>query len=163
MGDGSMKRCPRKRGGFHYDIQITSSSDIYLKRFNRIFFLLFGIEGRIYRDVRRDHAYNLIIPNAAVFWYFVSQGMPIGKKGEVDIQDRLRQKERFFHFLKGMIETDGHVCGRRIQLKQKSRKLLLSITDMLSEHGIKVNEPKVNYTNGKPFYYIRFDNIYNMP
>jgi len=56
-GDGSIKMCPRKRGGFHYKIQITSDTEEYLRKLDDIFFYLFNNRGYLSKD-KRKNAFN---------------------------------------------------------------------------------------------------------
>jgi hypothetical protein len=44
-----------------------------------------------------------------------------------------------------------------VQLKQRDKGFLKELVRLLKKHfGIISNPPKVNYTEGKPYYYIRF-------
>ena len=57
----------------------------------------------------------------------------------------------------GLIDTDGSLTGKRVQLKQRDKNFLKELVRLLKKHfGIISNPPKVNYTEGKPYYYIRF-------
>ena len=63
----------------------------------------------------------------------------------------------FKHYLFGLVDTDGHISRNRIHLKQREETFLKELVYLLEKHfNIKSNIPKVNYTEGKPFYYIRF-------
>ncbi len=63
----------------------------------------------------------------------------------------------FKHYMLGLIDTDGSVSGKRVQLKQREENFLKEVVRLLEINlSIKSNPPKVNYTEGKPFYYIRF-------
>ena len=107
--------------------------------------------------MRKNTTYNLLIKNAAIFWYFINLGLNIGKK-QPKIPKIAQDNEVFLHFLAGLIDTDGHVENNRIQLKQKSKIFLENIYLRLLTLNLSPNLPKVNYTDSKPFYYIRFDN-----
>ena len=51
-------------------------------------------------------------------------GLPIGKKEDTPIPIEIKSNNRLFlHYISGLSDTDGHVKGKRIQLKQKSKKL----------------------------------------
>ena len=85
-------------------------------------------------------------------------GSEIGKKQNKEIPKIIsNNKEYFLGYLTGLVDTDGNVEGNRIQLKQKSQKLLTEIEQNLRILRLNPSASKVNYTNKKPFYYIRFD------
>ena len=157
-GDGTIIKSNRNRGGFHYILKITSDSENCLKYLNYLINLHFGIQGRIVRDERKNHTYNLIIQNASVFWYFVLSGLSIGRKTRVKVPESIKRKKLLLSYLAGLVDTDGHVKNNRIQLKQKDRLFLNNLYIILNEFGMNCAAPKVNYTDLKPFYYIRFDN-----
>ena len=62
------------------------------------------------------------------------------------------------NYLAGLIDTDGGVYKKRIQLKLKNKIIIQKIYECLIEMEMNANPPKINYTNSVPFYYIRFDN-----
>jgi len=62
------------------------------------------------------------------------------------------------HYLSGLIDTDGSIYNKRIHLKQKSKILMLEIQEILKNLELNPSDVKINYTNGVPFYYVRFDN-----
>ena len=157
-GDGTIIKSKRNRGGFHYILKITSDSENCLEYLNYLFNLHFGIQGRIVRDERKNHTYNLVIQNAAVFWYFVLSGLSIGKKIRIKVPVLIKTKKLKLNYLAGLVDTDGHVKYKRIQLKQKDRLFLKELYTILNRFNMNCNKPKVNYTDLKPFYYIRFDN-----
>jgi len=159
VGDGTILKIRRKKGGFHYKIKITSDSKNYLNTLNKIFEDNFNINGYIEKDKRKVHTYYLTLQNATIFWFFVLLGHEIGKKkGPIIPSYFLNNKILLIHFLAGLVDTDGHISYNRIQLKQKSRIFLSNICLQLKKINMNPNYPKVNYTNQKPFYYIRFDN-----
>lgn len=161
-GDGSMIRCKRNRGGFHHVIKITSGSKQYAEYLSRLFFEKFGYGGTIIRDLRKKATYYLDIKSSVIFWYFVLLGFEIGRKQKTKVPICFKQKkDLFLTYLAGLVDTDGHVTGNRIQLKQKDKSFLEELFDLLQKLEFNPNPPKVNYTNHIPFYYIRFDN--NLP
>ena len=159
VGDGAMVITPRKKGGNHYVLSIFSNSKEYLLYLNLLFKKYFGRESRIYKD-KRHEVHSLVIQVAAIFFYFVNIGLPIGKSEEEFIPNIIKSNKIYFiEYISGLIDTDGHISSpRRIQLKQKSKDLLLEIVDFLNGNGVQCNIPKVNYTNNKPYWYIIFDN-----
>ncbi len=159
-GDGDIVKCIRKKGGFHYSVRITSGSPPYLDYLNSLVKKYFLINGTILKDKRSEHNYALRFRNAVIFYYFTQNGHPIGKKIDLNIPIVVDNKTLLLNYLAGLVDTDGHIdCNnRRVHLKQKSLAFLNEICHELNKLGMNCNEPKVNYTNSKPFYYIRFDN-----
>lgn len=158
-GDGSLTKPKRKRGGYHYILRIYSGEEKYLKYLNKIFLELFGIEGKIIKDERKNSSYFIIIQNAAIFFYFVTLGSEIGKKKIGNISKIVKSKNKnILHYIAGLVDTDGHISHKRIQLKQKRYQLLKEIKELSDKLNLNCSTPKINYTNNIPFYYIRFDN-----
>jgi hypothetical protein len=59
----------------------------------------------------------------------------------------------------GLIDTDDFIDKKRVQLKQRDEGFLKELVRLLKKHlGISATRPKVNYAEGKPYYYIRFPN-----
>ena len=59
--------------------------------------------------------------------------------------------------MRGLIDTDGSITRKRVQLKQRDENFLKELVCLLKKHfDIISRPPKVNYTEGKPYYYIRF-------
>ena len=158
-GDGSLIKSKRKRGGYHYVLRIYSGEKKYLIYLNEIIQELFGIKGRITKDKRKNSSYCIIIQNATIFFYFVILGSEIGKKKIGNISKTVRRKNKnILHYLAGLVDTDGHISNKRIQLKQKRHQLLKEIKELSNQLNLNCSDPKINYTNQIPFYYIRFDN-----
>ena len=67
-------------------------------------------------------------------------------------------KSYSLNYLAGLVDTDGSIYGKRIQLKQKRYNLIKEIEKLSKEFSLHCSSPKINYTNEIPFYYIRFDN-----
>lgn len=161
-GDGSLSQVKRNRGGYHYSFRIYAGTEDFLICLNNLLYKLFSIKGRIIKDKRKQSLYCLSIRNAALFFYFVNLGSEIGKKKADKIPKFvMSDKKLILHYLAGLVDTDGSIDKNRIQLKQKSEILLKKLNKILRVLELNPNEPKVNYTNNKPFYYIRFDN--NLP
>jgi len=161
-GDGSLTKTKRKRGGFHYQLRVYTGKREYLELLNNIIKKHFSLEGRIIQDKRKENAYLLEIKNATIFFYFVIHGNEIGKKKDFKIPKKIKKNKGYFlEYLAGLVDTDGHICNKRIQLKQKSERLLKEISKIANKAGLNCTKPKVNYTNNVPYYYIRLDN--NLP
>jgi intein/homing endonuclease len=158
LGDGNITISKRKRGGFHYRIKVTSNSMAYLRFLNVLFHQKFGIKGTLEKDRRKENTYYLVVQNAVIFWYFLGLGLNYGKKVSL-IPSVIKLKEKLFpYFLSGLVDTDGSIQNKRIHLKQKSKEFLEELRVILERLKMNPNEVKINYTNSKPFYYLRFDN-----
>ncbi|MBU2612123.1 MAG: hypothetical protein KKB62_00185 [Nanoarchaeota archaeon] len=158
-GDGSLNETKRSKGGYHYTFRIYAAGKKYLKLLNKLFEKNFGIEGKIIKDLRKMNTYYLVFKNAPLFFYFVINGNEIGKKKRFKIPKiTTKNRKYFFEYLSGLIDTDGHIAGRRIQLKQKNKEFLNKIKLLANKYHLNCTDPKVNYTNKIPYYYIRFDN-----
>jgi len=155
-GDGSLVICKRKRGGNHHRLQITSYSPEYLEFLNKILERNFKIKGKISRDKRKKRTYHLITANTSIFWYFK---ILEAKYNETNKLPKICKNRNYFnHYLAGLIDTDGGVGKNRVQLKLKNQQVINEIFSRIKHAN--PNPPKINYTKGIPFYYIRFDNIF---
>lgn len=157
-GDGSMVKSKRTRGGFHYIVRITSDSKFYLAYLSYLFRSYFDVNSRIVKDKRKMNTFDLVVNNAAVFWYLNLHGLPIGKKKGLAIPRALNGRNLKMNFIAGLADTDGYVDHNRIHLKQKDKNFLEILYNELNRLGMNCATPRVNYTNMIPFYYIRFDN-----
>jgi len=119
---------------------------------------LFNHQPRILKDKRKKNCYLISIYSAAIFAYFVKLGLPVGKKRNLSVPKIIANNPSLFkHYMLGLIDTDGHVRNKRVALKQRLKPFLEELVILLKRHfGIISNPPKVNYTEGKPYYYIRF-------
>jgi hypothetical protein len=156
-GDGSLNSSKRKKGGYHYRIQIVGREGS-LERIASFFAELFEYKPVVHRDERKANCYLINISSAAIFFYFIKLGFASGKKRNIKVPATIAANPAFFkHYLFGLIDTDGHISRNRIHLKQREETFLKELVYLLEKHfDIKSNPPKVNYTEGKPFYYIRF-------
>ena len=162
-GDGSLNISKRKKGGYHYRIQIVGHKED-LERIATLFKELFNYKPTVHKDQRKANCYLINISSAAIFFYFIKLGFFSGKKINMKVPAIIAANPTFFkHYLLGLIDTDGHISRNRIHLKQREEGFLKELVKLLEKHfNIKSNPPKVNYTEGKPFYYIRFprDNLH---
>jgi hypothetical protein len=156
-GDGSLNSSKRKKGGYHYRIQIVGRKGS-LERIAGLFAELFNYKPTIHRDERKANCYLINISRAAIFFYFIKLGFASGKKRNIKVPPRIAVNPSLFkHYLFGLVDTDGHISRNRIHLKQREETFLKELVYLLEKHfNITSNIPKVNYTEGKPFYYIRF-------
>lgn len=156
-GDGSITKSKRKVGGYCYRIQIVGYKK-YIAYLTTLTKDLFDYQPRILKDKRKKHCYLINIYSAAIFAYFVQLGLPVGKKRKLSVPKIIANNPSLFeYYMLGLIDTDGHIVNRRVQLKQRLRPFLQELVMLLERHfNIKANPPKVNYTEGKPYFYIRF-------
>jgi len=156
-GDGNLNVCKRKKGGYHFRVNIVSPKED-VERLSTLLFELFNHMPCVVKDKRKTNCYQINIYNAAVYFYFVKLGFPVGKKRNLCVPTLIAQNPNLFkHYMLGLIDTDGSVSGKRVQLKQREENFLKELVRLLEINlNIKSNPPKVNYTKGKPFYYIRF-------
>lgn len=156
-GDGAITKCKRKVGGYCYRIQIVGYKK-YMAYLVELLDELFSYRPRILKDKRKRNCYLINIYSAAIFAYFVQLGLPIGKKRNLSVPQIIANDPSLFkHYMLGLIDTDGSITNKRVQLKQREKRFLEELVQLLRRHlGIISNPPKVNYTEGKPYYYIRF-------
>jgi len=156
-GDGNLNVCRRKKGGYHYRVNIVGHKED-LEYLTTLLNDLFNYKPPVLRDKRKANCYLINIYSAAIFFYFVKLGFPAGKKRDVSVPPRIAQNSTLFkHYILGLVDTDGSISKSRIILKQREENFLKELVQLLEKHfSIKSNPPKVNYTKGKPFYYIRF-------
>lgn len=156
-GDGNLSICKRKKGGNHYRVRISSNSVKYLAYLNDIIYKYFGLKGKIMKDKRRKNTFCWEIENASIFWYFSILESKYDKTNQLPFF--CRDKNLFAHYMSGLIDTDGSISHKRIQLKLKNENIIKQIFYLLKEDA-NSNPPKINYTDRVPYYYIRFDNIF---
>jgi hypothetical protein len=156
-GDGSLNSSKRKKGGYHYRIQIVGPEGS-LERIACLFKELFNYKPAVHRDKRKANCYLINISSAAIFFYFIKLGFASGKKRNIKVPATIAANPVLSkHYLFGLIDTYGHVSRNRIHLKQREETFLKELVHLIEKHfNIKSNPPKVNYTEGKPLYYIRF-------
>ena len=157
-GDGAITKTKRKMGGYYYRIQIVGRKN-YIEKLIPLIKQLFNYKIKILRDKRKRNTYYINIQTAAIYAYFIMLGLKPGKKLHPNVPSIIAENPTLFkNYLKGLIDTDGHVKHTgRVQLKQRSKTYLQQIVHLLEKHmKIKASQPRVNYTEGKPYYYIRF-------
>jgi len=156
-GDGNLNVCRRKKGGYHYRVNIVGHKED-LEYLTTLLNDLFDYKPRVLRDKRKANCYLINIYSAAIFFYFVKLGFPIGKKRNLSVPLIIAENPTLFkHYMLGLIDTDGSIKGNKVQLKQREEGFLKELVELLKKHfDIESSPPRVNYTDGKPFYYIRF-------
>lgn len=156
-GDGNLNLCRRKKGGYHYRVNIVGHKED-LEYFATLLNNLFKYKPRILKDKRKANCYFINIYSAAIYFYFLKLGFPTGKKRNMRVTSTIAEDPSLFkHYICGLIDTDGSISGNTVHLKQREESYLKEIVHLLEKHfDIKSKPPKVNYTEGKPFYYIQF-------
>ena len=101
------------------------------------------------------------INSMALYAYFHALGFPIGEKyGKLRIPTIVQNCHLFKHFLRGLIDSDGHVAeNRRLTIVQKDAGFLDQVKEASLKYlGIQFSSPKPNTKtlNGKTYtwYYI---------
>lgn len=156
-GDGNLNVCKRKVGGYYYRVNVVAPKED-VEYLSTLIFELFNHKPCVVRDKRKTNCYLINIYSAAIYFYFVKLGFPTGKKRNLHVPPPIARNPNLFkQYMLGLIDTDGSVIGQRVQLKQREENFLKELVQLLEINlSIKSNPPKVNYTEGKPFYYIRF-------
>lgn len=156
-GDGSVSTCKRKKGGSYYAVRLFGRKE-KLEHIPKLLSDFFNYKTKIIKDGRTNDCYYINFSAAGIYAYFVLLGLSAGKKRKIVVPQAIADDPSLFkHYMMGLVDTDGHVKGARIHLKQRDEKFLEELAVLLKKHfGIEPNPPKVNYTNGKPYYYIRF-------
>ena len=156
-GDGNLNKCRRKVGGYYYRVNVVGRKE-YIEQLPVLIRELFRYQPRIQRDKRKKNCYAININCAAVYFFFIQLGFQSGKKDRLRVPSLIAEKPSLFqHYMHGLIDTDGSVSKNRVQLKQRDKGFLEELVRLLKENfGIRSNPLKVNYTKGKPYYYIRF-------
>ena len=156
-GDGNLNKCKRKIGGYYYRVNVVGRKK-FMEQLTVLIRELFHYQPRIHRDKRKNNCYAININCAAVYFFFLELGFQSGKKRNIRVPLLIANNASLFrHYMRGLIDTDGSIQKKRIQLKQRDRGFLKELVGLLKKHfGIISRSPKVNFTEGKPYYYIRF-------
>ena len=156
-GDGNINKCKRKEGGYYYRVNVVGRRK-FMEKLSVLVKDLFHHDPRILRDKRKENCYAININCAAVYFFFIKLGFQPGKKTKIRVPSLIAEDASLFrHYMWGLIDTDGYIDKKRVQLKQRDKGFLKELVGLLKNHfGIVSSPPKVNYTEGKPYYYIRF-------
>ena len=163
-GDGNLNVCRRKKGGYHYRVKIVGHKED-LDYMTTLLHDIFNYKPQVLRDKRKTNCYLINIHSAAIYFYFVKLGFTAGKKRNLRVPPIIAENSALFrNYMLGLIDTEGSISKNRVILKQREECFLKELVQLLGKHlNIKSNPPKVNYTEGKPFYYIIFpkNNLYS--
>ncbi|MFX1319464.1 MAG: LAGLIDADG family homing endonuclease [Promethearchaeota archaeon] len=156
-GDGNLNKCQRRKGGYHYRVKVVGRKN-YLKQLSVLVKDLFDFQPRVLRDKRKKNCYAINIQRAAAYFFFNKLGFQSGKKQNMRVPSLIAKDPFLFkHYMFGLIDTDGSLTRKRVQLKQRDKNFLKELVRLLKKHfDIISRSPRVNYTDGKPYYYIRF-------
>jgi hypothetical protein len=128
-GDGSLgKPQPRERRGFRFKISACFSGSergrIQAKCFCDIFKRLFNYDPIVFNKKRKGRKswLEVEINSAVIHAYFCLLGLPIGEKyGKLKVQSVVFTETLFKEFLRGLIDSDGHV-GKKAQGRDSSER-----------------------------------------
>ncbi len=156
-GDGYLTRCYRGNGSYRYLVGIVGRRK-FMEEVSCLIKEIFHYTPRFYKDKRKNDCYYVNICSVAVFFFFIALGFQSGKKRNIRVPLLIADDASLFkHYMCGLIDTDGFIDKKRVQLKQKDKGFLKELVGLLKKHfGIITRPPKVNFTEGKPYYYIRF-------
>ena len=156
-GDGNLNRSKRKNGGYHYLVGIVGRRE-FTEPVSYLIKEIFHYTPGFYKDKRKNDCFYVNIYPAAVFFFFIELGFRSGKKRNLRVPSLIAEDASLFkYYMYGLIDTDGYIDKKRVQLKQRDRNFLKELVRLLKKHfDIISAPPKVNYTKGKPYYYIRF-------
>lgn len=156
-GDGNINKCKRKKGGYYYRVNVVGRRK-FMEKLSLLVKDLFHHHPRVLRDKRKENCYAININCAAVYFFFIKLGFQSGKKNKIRVPSLIAEDASLFkYYMYGLIDTDGYIDKKRVQLKQRDENFLKELVRLLKKHfDIISTPPKVNYTKGKPYYYIRF-------
>jgi len=156
-GDGHLTRSKRKTVGYYYIVGIVGRRE-FTEKLCLLIKEIFNYKPGFYKDKRKNDCYYVNIYPVAIFYFFIELGFRSGKKRNLRVPSLIAQDALLFkHFMCGLIDTDGFIDKKRVHLKQRERGFLKELVGLLKRHlGIVSSPPKINYTDGKPYYYIRF-------
>lgn len=144
-GDGFMNYYPKRQA---YIIEITGNKlkdKNYLENYvSGLFLKLFNFKPKFYL-VNNQNTIRLVIRNKEIFSFIKSLNFPLGKKGQIVVPSWVLDNEKLMiNFIRGMFDTDGHLClknkeGKKypvIGITSISLPLLKPIRLFLDEKGI---------------------------
>ena len=149
IGDGYLSKAMRRKShgrGFHWKMVITGPHD-YIVCLRNIFHDLFSIRGGIIQDSRKRDSWQLRFSCLILHRFFARViGIPQGRKTTHGGWTRLELVREFpLHFLKGLIDSDGHIGKRYIGIIQKRLRFLIRIKNFAHETlGLDFHGPFVN-------------------
>lgn len=149
IGDGYLSKPTRRKshgGGFHWKLVITGPHG-YIVYLQKVFEGVFSVRGGIIKDKRKRDSWQLRFGSLVLHRFFARViGIPQGKKTTHGSWTSLEFVREFpLYFLKGLIDSDGHIGRRYVGIIQKRFRFLVRIKRFAHETvGIDFNGPRVN-------------------
>ncbi len=144
-GDGFMNYYPDRQA---YTIEISGNKlkdKEYLEQYvSPLIERLFNFKPKIYIAKKQNTIY-LVARSKEIFNFLKDNDFVVGKKGEIIIPEWIKDNESYFkEFIKGLFDTDGHICFKNKEGKKypvagitsKSKSLLIPIYAFLKTRGI---------------------------
>jgi hypothetical protein len=131
-GDGNLTLIRRKDSIYpRTKLRVINSSEEFLNYLNNIIFQNFGYSAKIYK--KGDGCF-VLESNNKVVWLYITYltGMKAGKKKNLHIPKRLRNRILLKHFLAGLFDTDGYYSRGRygLMMSQKNHNFLHEIKSL---------------------------------
>lgn len=141
-GDGYIQH-DKKAGKYIIEIVGNSVNDKeYLcNKVPMLFKELFNVIPKIYFK-KRQQTMSVKAQSKMIFCFLNDLGFPVGKKGQIGIQDWIFENDKFARvFIRGLSDTDGCFTLRQkkypvVQYSSKSELLLKKVGELLSRFGI---------------------------
>ncbi|MEA1904941.1 MAG: LAGLIDADG family homing endonuclease [Candidatus Hadarchaeota archaeon] len=153
-GDGCLKKPqPRKMGGARFKITLCFSGSergkMHAQCICEIFKKYFHYVPRMYNKGRKGRKdwLEVEINSVVTYAYFYQLGLPVGRKyGKLRVPSVVFTKTLFREFLRGLIDSDGHIAeDRRIVIVQKDMNFLVQVRELcLRLFNAKFSIPRPN-------------------
>jgi len=149
IGDGYLSKAIKRKahgGGYHWKLVVTGPCN-YVSRLQGTFLELFGIQGGLWHDKRKTDTWQLRFGSLLLHRFFARViGISLGKKTTHGAWSRLELVSEFpFHFLAGLIDSDGHIGKKYIGIVQKRLRFLVRVRRFaMLNTGLHFRGPHVN-------------------
>jgi len=160
IGDGYLSKAIKRKahgGGYHWKLVVTGPRS-FVTILRRMFLELFGVRGGLLQDRRKADSWQLRFSSLVLHRFFARViGLPQCRKTQRGAWSRLGLVKEFpFHFLAGLIDSDGHVGAKYVGIVQKRLRFLLRIKRFAWRNaGLHFRGPYVNSRkNGKTICWI---------
>jgi len=163
VGDGSMNVYSNK-GLFQLRGHIIDDKEHYQTRVNELYEKLYNLKINI-REMKSTGVVGFQIwSDAIVDFKHKILGLPLGKKGDIQIPEVINNKKLFYSFMRGLFDTDGSLYlenkrGKpypRIDIKTTSKPLCLQCLNSLNQYGIRATS--YEYIRKEP----NWNNLYSL-
>lgn len=140
LGDGCLSKIYLKREKrYRYYVFITGNlqkDKAYLISYIKpLIENTFQVKVRI-RERYQHNCINLIIEGRPIFWWFVKNGVPIGKKGKylkIPNNLMLMENSKLNYLIRGLFDTDGCISARKDEGYKYPHLIITSISEILRE------------------------------